>query len=131
MKNMIRRSLTAAACLCMLLSASAQGPDRRWEGERWRQHLFSQVREDLDSVQHRWFSRGRDQYRIDRTRQQLDQLQDGLVRHRYDERKLDEVIGSLRRVVADNRLSPRDRDLLNEDLRRLQDYREHHDRWGR
>jgi hypothetical protein len=32
-------------------------------------------------------------------------------------------------VIADNRLSQRDRDILNDDLSRLRDYRERHDNW--
>jgi hypothetical protein len=31
--------------------------------------------------------------------------------------------------VADNRLSSRDRDMLNDDLNRMRDYREHHEDW--
>jgi len=58
-------------------------------------------------------------------------MQEKLSRGVYDQRELDEVIGAMQRVVADNRLSPRDRDVLNDDLQRLRDYREHHDRWGR
>jgi hypothetical protein len=33
------------------------------------------------------------------------------------------------RVVADNRLAPRDRDMLSDDMKRLRDYREHHEGW--
>jgi hypothetical protein len=105
--------------------------DDRWQGDRWRSRLFWQVREDLDHVQASSFAFGRDQYRIQRTKQELNELQDKLAAGRYDERELDDVIGALRRVVADNRLSPRDRDILNDDLHRLQEYREHHEGWGR
>jgi hypothetical protein len=38
---------------------------------------------------------------------------------------LDDVVRALKTVLNDNRLSPRDRDVLNDDLRRLQDFREH------
>ena len=37
------------------------------------------------------------------------------------------MIGALGKVVADNRLSARDRDMLTDDLTRLRDYREHHE----
>ncbi len=128
MKKMIRRGLTTAALFVFAAGAYAQ--EGRWEGERWRMHLFAQVREDLDGVQHRWFTSGHDEYRIERTRHELDELQGGLEHHRYDERKLNEVIDSLHRVVADNRLSHHDRDMLNDDLNRLREYREHHEHWG-
>jgi hypothetical protein len=84
---------------------------------------------DLDHVQNTTWPGGRDRYRIDRTKQELNELQGKLEHHRYDERELDDVIGSLGRVVADNRMSPRDREVLNDDVNRLRDYRAHHDRW--
>ncbi len=131
MNKMIRRCLTTAALLFLAAGAYAQDRDGRWEGERWRMHLFSQVREDLDEVQHRWYTSGHDEHRLDRTRRQLDELQDSLEHHRYDERKLDEVIGDLHKVVDDNRLSHHDRDMLSDDLNRMRDFREHHEHWWR
>jgi outer membrane biogenesis lipoprotein LolB len=109
-----------------------QDRDERYrEGDRWRQRLFWHVREDLEHVQTATFPVGRDQFRIQRTKQELNEMQDKLARGIYDERELNDVIGALSRVVADNRLSPRDRDVLNDDLRRLREYREHHENWGR
>jgi len=94
-----------------------------FRGEDWRLHLFARVREDLDHVQAVTFSSGGDQYRLARVRQELDQLQAMQARGRYDRRQLDDVVRALTMVVADNRLIARDRDLLNDDLRRLQDFR--------
>jgi hypothetical protein len=31
--------------------------------------------------------------------------------------------------VADNRMGPRDREVLRDDLDRLREYREHHEHW--
>jgi hypothetical protein len=118
---------------CLSLTAAAQDwyhdRDGRFRNEEWRAHLFSHVRMDLDHVQNTTWPGGRDRYRIDRTKQELNELQGKLEHHRYDERELDDVIGSLGRVVADNRMSPRDREVLNDDVNRLRDYRAHHDRW--
>jgi hypothetical protein len=36
----------------------------------------------------------------------------------------------MQRVVNDNRLSNRDREILNDDLNRLRKFRERHDEWG-
>ncbi len=72
-----------------------------------------------------------DDYRLDRTVQELNELQGKLANHIYDERELDEVIGALSRVVGDNRMAVRDRDILSDDLSRLRDYREHHADWDR
>jgi hypothetical protein len=91
-------------------------------------HLFERVRADLDHVQTVAFSDG-DEYRIVRTKQQVDELQGKLAEGKYDQPELDEVVASLGRVLADNRLSPRDRDMLNDDLSRVRDYRAHHGDW--
>jgi hypothetical protein len=40
------------------------------------------------------------------------------------------VIGALGQVVRDNRLSGRDRDVLNDDLNRLRDFRARHNDYG-
>ncbi len=94
-----------------------------FRGQDWRLHLFARVREDLDHVQAVTFAFGGDQYRLARVRQELDQLQAMQARGRYNRRQLDDVVMALSRVVADNRLIARDRDLLNDDLRHLQDFR--------
>jgi hypothetical protein len=148
MNHVIRKSLAVASFLTFIGVAGAQDRDRdrdrnrdydwyhqdrddRYRDDRWKSRLFWQVREDLEHVQAATFPIGRDQYRLTRTKQELNELQDKLAGGRYDERELDEVIGALQRVVADNRLSRRDRDILSEDLRRLREYREHHEGWGR
>lgn len=134
MKNVLRSGAAAAALLIFAGGAMAQAPDwyhhreERYHGERWRARLFAEVREDLNHVQATTFP-GRDRYRIARTERELNELQADLAAGRYEEPKLDEVIGALHRVVSDNHLSPRDRDVLHEDLRRLREYREHHDGW--
>jgi hypothetical protein len=146
MNHAIRRGLAAGAFLIFVGAAGAQDRDRRdrdydWyhhdrddryrDENAWRARLFWHVREDLEHVQFATFPFGRDQYRIQQTKQELNELQDKLARGVYDQRELDDVIGALQRVVADNRMSARDRDLLNDDLRRLREYREHHEGWGR
>jgi hypothetical protein len=148
MNHVIQKSLAVASLLAFMGAAGAQDRDRdrdrnrdydwyhqdrddRYRDDRWRSRLFWQVREDLEHVQTATFPFGRDQYRLTRTKQELNELQDKLAAGRYDERELDEVIGAMQRVVADNRLSPRDRDVLSDDLRRLREYREHHEGWGR
>ena len=89
----------------------------------WRGHLFARVRQDLDFVS-RYAFRGDDRYRLDRTYRELDDLQRDYASGRWDRRALDEVIQSLDRVVDDNRLTPRDRDALRDDLSRLRELRE-------
>jgi hypothetical protein len=136
MLNLVRNVTAAAVFLIFAGAAAAQTPDwyqqreDRYRAEHWKAHMFAEIRTDLDHVQATTFS-GRDEYRIERTKKDLDELQSDLAAGRYEEPKLDEVIGSLQRVVADNRMSPRDRDMLNDDLGRLRDYRAHHEQWER
>jgi hypothetical protein len=99
-----------------------------YAGESWKMHLFERVRADLDYVQKVAFA-GSDEYRIVRTKDQVAELQGKMAEGRYDQPELDEVIAGLARVVADNRLSSRDRDMLNDDLTRVRDYRAHHEEW--
>lgn len=47
--------------------------------------------------------------------------------HRYDQPELDRVIGGVEKVLTNNHMSARDRELLTGDLRRLRDFREHHE----
>ena len=63
-------------------------------------------------------------------KQQLDELQSKLSQGFYDARELNDVVVSLQRVVDSNRLAPRDRDILAEDLRRLDDFRVRHENYG-
>lgn len=121
------------------IQAAPQAPDRDDQGwyqsrdsfyreQGWRMRFFDRVREDLNRVQDVDF-RGKDQLRIARTKDQLSDLQTRLAAGRYDEPELDAVIGSLNKVVSDNRLSPRDRDMLRDDLAHMRDYRANHQNW--
>jgi hypothetical protein len=105
-----------------------QNRDNFYRGEGWKMRLFERVREDVTRVQQASFSRG-DEYRLSKTIEELNDLQTKLTASNYDEPELDRVIGALGRVVADNRLNPKDRDVLTDDLSRLRDYREHHANW--
>ena len=99
-----------------------------YSGDSWKMHLFDRVRADLDHVQRVAFE-GSDEYRIVRTEEQVAELQSKMAEGRYDQPELEDVIASLGRVLADNRLSPRDRDILSDDMSRVRDYRDHHDNW--
>jgi len=104
--------------------------DEWFRGQDWRARFFQRIRLDLDHVRSETFPSGGDQYRLSRTLQELDELQDKLARGFYDERELNEVIGAMQRVLEDNRLSRRDRELLADDLNRMRDFRERHEYYG-
>jgi hypothetical protein len=141
-RSILLNSLAGASLLVFSLTARAQDRprdddsfhsdrDARFHDEHWRGHLFEDVREDVEHVRTVTWPSGGDNYRLDDTVAALNQLQGKLADHVYDERDLNNVIGVLSRVVSDNRMAPRDRDILNDDLSRLRDYREHHADWGR
>jgi hypothetical protein len=103
----------------------------QWFGNgNWQGHLFARVKEDLSHIQSVTFPFSGDQYRLSRTLQQLDLLQSKLSAGRYDQQALDEVIGALQQVAQDNRLSPRDRSALGDDVNRLRDFRARHGYYG-
>ncbi len=142
MRHILLR-LSAGACLLVLGAGMGMAQDRdrdrdsSWYQSResffheqhWKAHLFQRVREDLDRVQSSTFPGSGDEYRITRTKQELGDLQAKLAENRYDQPQLDDVIAGLQRVIDSNKLAPRDRDMLADDLSRLRDYREHHEDW--
>ena len=89
------------------------------------------VREDVEHVRSTTWPSGGDDYRLDRTMEELNELQSKLANHVYDERELDEVITALGRVASYNRMAPRDRDILTDDVARMREYRERHADWDR
>jgi len=141
---MKRGLLSTIACAGLLMLSWAAGTaaaqsnrdDESWyrtrdsyfTGNDWKMRLFERVRLDLDHVQTVAFA-GTDEYRIVHTKEQVGELQGKLAEGKYDQPQLDEVIAGLERVVADNRLTARDRDMLNDDLSRVRDYRTHHEDW--
>jgi hypothetical protein len=92
--------------------------------ENWQARFFDRVREDVEHVQSKTFPIGADQYRLQRTKQELNELQAQFASGRWDRRELDDVIGALTRVLQDNRLHREDRDILTDDLNRLRDIRD-------
>jgi len=142
MKHLLLRTVAGTGLVLFGLTASVQAQrprdddsyhrdrDDYYRGDQWRARMFEKVRDDLNHVQTTWFGSGGDEYRLAKARQELDELQRAMADHRYDQRALDDVISAIQRVVSDNRLSGRDRDILNDDLSRLRQYRERHDEWG-
>ena len=108
-----------------------QSRDSYYHGEHWRARFFERVRDDVDRVQSTTFPISKDEYRLAKTKQELGELQEKMANGRYDERELDDVVGTLQKVVDSNKLSHRDRDMLADDLEHLRDYREHHSDWAR
>ncbi len=107
-----------------------QDRDQYFRGSDWRSVFFQRIREDLDHVTSGTYPYTGDRARLARTERELDELQDKLSRGFYDQQELDEVIGAMRSVLQGNRLTGRDRSILTDDLRRMQDFRVRHDDYG-
>ncbi len=113
------------------LSAVAQDwyheREERYRGEEWRHHLFMHVRTDLEHV---WSGRAHDREmtRLAKTEEELTKMQADLDQGRWDNGILNDVIDSIRKSSNDERLEPRDRDILADDVRRLKEFQDQHHR---
>lgn len=126
------RLLSAAVIMAALtFSVAAQDwyheREERYRGEQWRAHLFEHVRADLDHV---WSGRAseKERARLQRTEEELTRMQADLDHGRWDNGILNDVIDSIAKSSNDERLAPRDRDVLADDLRRLHEFQDHHNR---
>src|SRR6202020_996494 len=90
-----------------------QERERFFQGEGWRHNLFQRVREDVEHVEHSTVPFTGDRTRLERTIVELNELQGKLSEGGYDERQLGDVMGALRSVVDENRLTGPDRDALS------------------
>jgi|SRR5215469_95647 len=131
-EHIMNRLLTIGAILAAFaLSMSAQDwykqRDERFHGEQWRPHLFMEVRTDL---QHVWAGRASDKERerLAKTEQELTQMQADLDHGRWDNGILNDVIDSIQKSANDDRLPPRDRQVLADDVRRLHEFQNQHNR---
>lgn len=115
----------------LAVTASAQDwyhdRDARFHGDRWRPHLFEYVRTDLEHV---WSGRAaeRERERLQRTEEELSKMQADLDHGRWDNGMLNDVIDSISKSSNDQRLAPRDRNILADDVNRLREFQAQHNR---
>jgi len=126
----MNRIITAGVTIAALaLSAAAQDwyheREERYRGDQWRPHIFMHVRTDLEHV---WSGRasGKEQTRLAKTEEELAKMQRDLDHGRWDNNILNDVIDSIRKSSDDQRLAPRDRGVLTDDLARLQEFQRQH-----
>ncbi len=126
----MKRLLTVSVLLAAFaFGAAAQDwyhqREERYRGEGWRSHIFLQVRTDLEHV---WSGHAadRERKRLGRTEGELTQMQADLDQGRWDNGILNDVIDSIRKSSNDERLAPRDRDVLADDLVRLKEFQDRH-----
>jgi hypothetical protein len=132
-ENVRMKRLLTAGVILMALAWTAAAQDwykereERYRGDQWRPHIFTQVRTDLDHV---WSGRAadRERERLQKTEEELTKMQADLDQGRWDNGILNDVIDSIRKSSDDQRLAPRDRDVLADDLRRLKEFQDEHNR---
>lgn len=125
--------LLTAGIMMAALALSVAGQDwykereERFRGEQWHAHIFMHVRTDLEHV---WNGRAadRERERLQKTEDELTRMQADLDHGRWDNGMLNDVIDSIRKSSNDDRLAPRDRDVLSDDLRRLKEFQDQHNR---
>ncbi len=106
-----------------------QGRDTYFHQEHWHAGLFEQVKKDVEHVRSTAWPKGGDRFRLDKTIAELDELQGKFASHAYDDKVLEHVINTLGRVASYNQMPPREREIINDDIGRLREYRDHHADW--
>jgi hypothetical protein len=125
----MNRLFLGAALASGLVTFGTQAFSQERDEAYWRGRLFDRVREDIDQVQARTPVFSSDDFRLGRAKEELTQLQKDAATGNFIDRDLDDVISTVQRVVMDNRMPERDRAMLTDDLNRLRDFREHHERY--
>ena len=129
----MKRTFTGGVIIAALaFSAAAQDwyhdREERFRGEGWRLHIFMHVRTDLEHVWSAVRASDKERERLDRTKQELTKMQADLDQGRWDNGILNDVIDSIRKSANDERLAERDRAVLADDLARLKEFQDEHNR---
>ena len=123
---MIRTVVIAIFAVIIAFTAAAQDwyhdRESRFHGDRGRNQIFMQVRQDLDHIWSANRAADRERERIERTKRELTELQAKLDHGQWDNGTVNDVIDSLRKSADDDRLSPRDRNVLADDANRIHDF---------
>ena len=129
----MKRTFAAGVIVAALaFSAAAQDwyHDRqeRFRGEEWRSHIFMHVRSDLEHIWSAVRASDQERRRLERTKEELTKMQADLDQGRWDNGILNDVIDSIRKSSNDDRLAKRDRAVLADDLVRLKNFQDQHNR---
>jgi hypothetical protein len=127
----MKRIITAGVILAAVaFSAAAQDwyhdRDERFRGEEWRPHVFEHVRTDLEHVWSAVRASDKERTRLQKTKEELIQMQADLDQGRWDNGILNDVIDSIQKSSNDDRLAQRDRAVLADDVFRLKEFQDQH-----
>ena len=126
------KRIFSAGVLVAALAFSAVAQDwyhdreERFRGEAWRPHIFMHVRTDLEHVWSAVRASDKERQRLDKTKQELTKIQGDFDQGRWDNGMLNDVIDSIQKSSSDERLAPRDRDVLADDVNRLKEFQDQH-----
>jgi hypothetical protein len=128
MKKLILTGLIAVMFLGLSTVAQDWYHDRdaRFSDDRWRSRVFAEIRTDLDHIWSANQAADKERKRLDRTKQELRDLQAKLEHGEWDNGHVNDVVDSLRKSADDERLSERDRAVLRDDVNRLKDLQDQH-----
>jgi hypothetical protein len=84
------------------------------------------VRTDLEHVWSAVRASDQERRRLERTKEELNQMQADLDKGRWDNGILNDAIDSIRKSSNDERLVERDRAVLADDLARLKEFQDRH-----
>ncbi len=129
----MKGTFTAGVIIAALaFSAAAQDwyhdREERFRGEEWRPHIFMNVRTDLEHIWSAVRASDKERGRLERTKEELTQMQTDLDHGRWDNGILNDVIDSIRKSSNDDRLAQRDRAVLADDVGRLKEFQDQHNR---
>ena len=129
----MKRTFTAGVIVATLVCRAAaqdwyHDREERFRGEEWRSHIFMHVRTDLEHVWSAVRASDKERARLERTKQELTKIQADLDQGRWDNGILNDVIDSIRKSSNDDRLAQRDRVVLADDLVRLKESQDQHNR---
>jgi hypothetical protein len=128
MKRHLVSDIAGVAVALFSLAASDAFAQESYKGREWHMPVFERVRKDLIHASASAI-RGSDKSRIDHTVLQLTEMQGDLSEYWRNEHEFDDLLGSLRKVVTENRLSPQDRQALTDDLAQMRAFRENRAAW--
>lgn len=119
----------------LVVSAAAQDwyhdRDEVYRGGTWRTQVFMHIRSDLDHIWSVNNAAYKERARIEHTKDELTRMQADLDQTRWDNGLVNDVIDSLRKSANDQRLAPRDRAVLADDVARLKAYQDEHNHGSR
>jgi hypothetical protein len=130
----MKRIFTVVGVIVAALAFSATAQDwyhdreARFRGEEWRPHVFTYVRTDLEHVWSAVKASDKERERLEKTKEELTKMQADFDQKRWDNGILNDVIDSIRKSSTDDRLAQKDRAVLADDVARLKEFQDQHNR---